>query len=157
MTAAAEPVSDHPIDRLLVVLDVVQAHAPPDLARWFSLGIDAFMNGRGGLEDGLALTSAGNERRPLTDYRLRQRNRHLRAAWACCPGKSPWARSCELARRIRRFDNLEWPRLRRLEQPPENASELRRALFAAFKCAVLDATGQPVMPKTARSLSDIVK
>jgi len=153
MTAA----SSHPIDRLLAVLDVVQAHAPVATAQWFTLGVDAFMNRQGGLEEGLLLTAEGNGRRSLTDYRLRQRNRHLRSASVCCPGRSKWSRSVELARRVSRFDSIEWPRLQRLEHPPENASDLRLALFAAFKCACLDDIGQPVVPKTARALHDILK
>jgi len=89
------------------------------LRRGFAL---AFRDGVG-LEVALGLPSTAARRRTaLRDFWLEQ-------AAARCNETLPWRRACELARVGRVFASQTWPRWRRREAPPAEASALEQALF----------------------------
>lgn len=109
------------------------------------------------------------EHRPLTDYmpgiaghdrrqqKLDLRNFWLICAHRLCDGETDWLKAVDLAGQIQRFHSAIWPAWRNLEAPPLGASELRIALFNAFKLAGEREAGGCAIPETPRRLYDIVK
>lgn len=101
--------------------------------------------------------------------RLKERDELLRAAHGLMDGTS-WARCVALEREIRRFETIQWPRLREhdgativrdengpaqptlaavgIDAPPEPCSALRRYLFEARRLGPL--------PTTARQIRNII-
>lgn len=91
-------------------------------------------------------------------FKIAERNMWLCRAHALCAGPTTWARSVALAKEVGDFDLRLWPAWRLLEEPPSMASELRRALFQAFKIASrLDRPRGNNVPNTAEALHGIVK
>lgn len=136
-----------PRDQLQTVADLVRQHAPPELASWFSDGVQAFITGRQRtLCKALGCRAAGHSA-PTTEAAIQRRNQRLCEALSYCDGATPWRRCLALEREIATFEAIVWPRWRELTAPPPGASALRTALFHARKCHPL--------PTTARALSGI--
>jgi hypothetical protein len=159
-TAAIAAVSDpqSPIGMLLTAHAVLQKHAPKDVGDWFSLALDAYVHGKGTIDKELGLVSDKKGCRAVTILRRALRDYWLRQACDLCPGSSVWARTCELHSRIKRFQGVEWDRLKHLELPPADASELRKALFWAFTYAsTADEIPRVSIPQSKRQIFNILK
>jgi len=116
--------------------------APPAAADWLTAGVAGFLDGEPlALALGLAAAGPGHAS-ARHEFLARVRDHHLYEAHRLTGGPSPWSRSLALAREIRRFEATVWPRWRHCDAPPEGASGLRRALFAAFKTG-LEIPGSP--------------
>jgi hypothetical protein len=105
------------------------------------------------LEAGGALPLERCLRLPTTPKRLQKARRDywLRIAWDGIEASTDWARSVELARRVQEFRTLGiWQRWREHSEPPGGASELRAALFYAFKAGAK-------VPETAQGLDSILR
>jgi hypothetical protein len=102
---------------------------PPEARRWLIDGLGGWLAGVP-LEEALELNRLERNTRLKAD-----RNRHLRQAWRLLEdmGGTPWARSVRLKAEIERFESVLWPGWRDLPALPAGASELRTALFHAFK------------------------
>jgi hypothetical protein len=110
------------------------------------------------------------ETRPFADYlpgvaghdrrhqKLARRDYWLIRAHGLCDGGTPWLKSVALEREIGRFERCIWPSWCELEAPPGGASELRIALFNAFKvaCRMNRVRGNGI-PATARRIDQILK
>lgn len=104
------------------------------------------------LDAALGLSGAGCrslQRRLL----ILQRDRHLLDAVTSCAlaeALTDWQRCCRLAPLIKRFMVTDWPRVRRLSQPPADWPRWKRALFRAAQ------TDLP-LPESGRRLDQIMK
>lgn len=90
---------------------------------------------------------------------IAKRNYWLTVAHGLCEGPTPWAKSCQLKAELARFETAIWPAWRADDKPPEGASQLREALFSAYRSAAktANARGMVPMPETNRMLHAIVK
>ena len=133
-----------PVSYLLHLADAAVAGRPVavPVAAWLVAGVRAYLDAGGTLDGCLGLRRPGWS--APTVHRRRERDRHLRSAFGLVGGDL-----CALARALGRFEAAQWPRWRHLGSPPETATELQRALFAACE------TGAPV-PSSGRHLRRIV-
>lgn len=95
---------------------------------------------------------------PAAHYR-RSRNEALRRAHDLCPGATSWPKSVALAKEISCFENRIWRQWQNRADAPFGTSQLRVALFEAFRAAAkMDPdTSTPAIPRTANGLDFIVK
>ncbi len=136
---------------LLQTMVSAESALPPEVAAWLTDGINQHLTDGVPLDQALGLV--GGSRTAGYQYRMQQRDRHLKAAAelladGSCP---PWRRAQELKKAINRFEGAIWPRLRHHNQPPENLSELRRALFWARKLNMAP------LPSSQRGLYEMLK
>lgn len=118
---------------------------------------------------GLRKWFKAGEQRPLTDYLpgiaghdRRMQKRAMRDYWLIrahrlCSGETDWLKTVDLSRQVQRFRSAIWPSWRDLESPPSGSSELRSALFNAFRLAGVRDSGGCAIPETPRRLYDLVK
>lgn len=137
------------VESLIELQAIVEQHAAPEVAEWFSAGLMAYFNGAR-LDEALALNAEPCRRRPSTEYATRLRNRHIcRAGEIALPDAGPSARAERLAREIRDFQSRLWPRWRGNPNPPQGASALRSELFVARTYHAL--------PESPRQLYEILR
>lgn len=100
----------------------------------------------------------GIDRRSLNQLQRNLRDFWLGQAHALCAGSTRWKRSVSLADEVRFFQASIWPAWRDLAGPPDGASELRSALFEAFRAADKIHAEKPglKMPATPRGFHSIV-
>lgn len=132
---------------------IVEAHRhglplPAESVAWLAEGLTKYHQAACSLEEALGLKSESGQYRASTRLLLLERNQQLRRAWLAQQSMTPWQRSQELAKSIRRFQSGKWRRWRELDAPPRDCGEKLRGLFYAFK------TGRPI-PQTARQLHRI--
>jgi hypothetical protein len=101
----------------------VEGVADQDDMAWLRAGFALAFRDGVPLEVALSLpATAARRRTALRDFWLEQ-------AAAQCDETLPWRRACELARVGREFEQRTWPRWRKREAPPPEASAIEQALF----------------------------
>ena len=137
------------IDMLLSVAELTARHGDPTTAAWLQTGLDRYLSSqdRPTLDAALGLGSTGpGKPAAATKHRKAIRNHYLKKAYYLIePTKTPTARCETLAREIRRFESIIWPRLIGEVEPPAGCSELRKMLFHSKK------TGE-VLPQNFRTV-----
>lgn len=141
-----------PRDQLQTVAEIVNRHAAPELASWFSDGVQDFITGRQRtLCKALGCRAAGHCA-PATETAIRARNRHLQAAFIlveCPPDATTLDRVRELAGALERFRAIIWRWSRDHPAPPLLLGALDTELWHALK------TGAPI-PASERQWRRIV-
>ncbi len=126
-----------PIENLLKLQEAARDGAvSPEVAAWFSQGIEDYLSRQGPLDECLNLTGKVGQRKALTIYLAHTRNYHLKQAWELLEADSPWQRSVCLAEEVLRFETRIWTRWSDLPEPPIGSSELRSHLFHAFRTGI---------------------
>lgn len=88
---------------------------------------------------------------------LKQRRDYwLIVAFGCLDGGSKWFRCTLLAAEIERMLSVFWPRWKDLSDPPEEASQLRQALFRYVQIGTEMNPENPSIPSSAQQISNIV-
>ena len=123
---------DVPELQALALVAVIEALPAGPTRSWFSAGVAAWLAGSP-LEIALGLAGGQGKRSARFLYLQYLRDDALRHAHALMAGSSPWAKTLELAHEVEQFRGRIWPRWRNLAAPPEGASELRAALWRAFR------------------------
>lgn len=127
-----------PRNRLCRLMTALEAGrpVPDDVAEWMRDGIAEYLveGGRRPLDVVLGLRGRGI-RSFETQKAMERRNAALMAALEYAHD-GQWRpvrwRANYLADAVKRF-RRKWPRIRHLEEPPDNLDELQRALFRAFQ------------------------
>ncbi len=123
----------NPIEHFLIILEAAETVAPVESAVWFAAALDNYLIKGIDLDKSFSLKPKDGHCSWRTVYRNVQRNEHLREAFKHCIGKSVNPRVKELKKQILRFEPVVWPRLHSSEEPPEQFSNLWKALFYAYK------------------------
>lgn len=135
-----------PVEQLAQLFDYAAWNKPPGPVMWDWLVVGILRAIRRGesLDEALGLSAAGRrslQRRLLLTLRDEQLVRALSAV-AVDPQVGDWERCLRLAPLVKDFVR-EWPKLRRLTEPPGDGPEWRHALFSAAQCD----QGLPTTPR----------
>ncbi len=123
----------------LALVAVIEALPDGPTRSWFSAGVAAWLAGSP-LEIALGLAGGQGRRSARFLYLQHSRDSALRTAHALMAGSSPWSKTLELAHEVEQFRGRIWPRWRNLPALPEGASELRAALWTAFRAGTVPAS-----------------
>ncbi|MFW5453527.1 hypothetical protein [Thioalkalivibrio sulfidiphilus] len=155
-TTTAPPAPATPVDRLRSLVRLRDAWRageplPVDAVELVAGAVDAMEAGAEPAEAfGLAL--APGEESPHRTLARERRDAFLAAALFATEGATPWARARGLADAVRDFQGRQWPRWRRLPEPPGNATPQQRALYQAARAAEAAGLALPTSPKALAAM-----
>jgi hypothetical protein len=140
-----------PVERLVELAAQLDKNPAANQSHWFIEAIADWLNGDApSLDAALGLTADGpGKRTALTKWRRQQRNKWICAAADCVEGAGSWQKSVNLAPEIKTFEAIIWPKWKTKKEPPNDASQLRRALFYARQYG-----GR--LPGTAQGIDDVI-
>ena len=123
----------HRMDLLLSVVETISNHAPDKAASYVVGAITSWLEEGGSLEERLQLKRGQGGRSIGVHYFTWKRNSYLKAAKACCSGKS-WGRCIAVSAQAKRYEQ-EWSSTPEPVEPDPRWSSLKTNLFHAYMAA----------------------
>ena len=140
---------ENPIEHMLLIPDALRQTGNRSAAEWFEKGLDRYFdNSELKFDEALGLTRGTTQRKWKTIHLYLKRDSLLQEANLLCVGK-PWRRALALSDEVKRFRQMLWPRLKKIDGLPTGLSKLRFALYQAFR------TGLKI-PESPRQLFKII-
>ena len=142
------------VDYLLIATEVLDEHAPADVATWFSAALADHMENGTPFAKAFEMQPDPTDHTPRRKYFLRLRNRHLMDAMCGYSGKLA-QQAQELESQIWLFDKT-WEQHKDRSEPPRHWNTLKQSLFQAYLASSkLGHKGDPNVPHSARQLRKI--
>jgi hypothetical protein len=118
---------------------------------WVRASFREYVRGSRRLDEVMGLAPSASQRDWRTIDRLGARNAWLVRAYELIDGPSPYNRCIQLSEHIYKFQEAFWPKRENCPLPEPDATELRQALFFAFKF------GDGEVPHSWKTLMGIVQ
>lgn len=132
-----------------------QPSLSPELRTWLLEGLGAFTEAGGKITLCRCLGLRGPGVRHLeTELARTERDIHLRVAFDSLDRHSDESTESllnRMAKIIRRFEAMNWPRCRHMDEPPKHYDETLRAMFFAFRHGS-NCSGVPASTRALRGI-----